>query len=87
VARDGVLGATDAVSSFAAYTVAMRTLAAVLAMALLLMGVAVPVVLCAVFVLALPAAAAVVRRASIRCAEQPVALRALVLFRGPPSLA
>ena len=65
----------------------MRALAAILAIALLLLGVAVPVVLFAAFVLALPFAAAVVRRPRIRCAEQPVALRALVLFRGPPSLA
>ncbi|HYC88902.1 MAG TPA: hypothetical protein VEO54_06805 [Thermoanaerobaculia bacterium] len=65
----------------------MRALAAILAIALLLLGVAVPVVLFAAFVLALPFAAAAVRRVRIRCAEQSVALRALVLFRGPPSLA
>ena len=65
----------------------MRALAVTLAIALLLFGVAVPVVLCALFVLALPFVAAAVRRIRVRCAEQPVALRALVLFRGPPSLA
>ncbi len=65
----------------------MRALAATLAIALLLLGVAVPVVLCALFVLALPLVAFAAPRIRVRCAEQPVALRALVLFRGPPSVA
>jgi hypothetical protein len=66
----------------------MRAFAVILTVGVLLLGVAAPIVLCAVFALAAPLLAVVVPRGAVRrCAEQPVALRALVLFRGPPSLA
>ncbi len=64
----------------------VRTFALILAIGILLLGVGVPVVLCVALVLAPLVLRLVAMRVQVRCAAQPVALRALVSFRAPPSL-
>ena len=65
----------------------MRIFVVALTIAALLLAVAVPVVLCATFGVDAPVVAPATPRVRVRCAGQAVALRTLVLFRGPPSLA
>ena len=65
----------------------VRTFALILAIGILLIGVGVPVVLCVALALAPLVVRLVATRVQVRCAEQSVALRALVSFRAPPSLA
>ncbi|HVE71362.1 MAG TPA: hypothetical protein VNI54_08340 [Thermoanaerobaculia bacterium] len=65
----------------------MRAFALLLAIGILLIGFGVPVILSVVLTIAPIVAAILVPRERVRCTAQPVALRALVLFRAPPSLA
>jgi hypothetical protein len=65
----------------------MRAFALLLAIGILLIGIGVPILLSVTFTLAPALVIVAATRVQIRCAEQPVALRALVSFRAPPSLA
>ena len=68
----------------------LRNTVVVLAIAALLVAALVPaaplLLIAVVTVFLAPLTVVVVRPVAVRCAEQPVALRALVSFRGPPSL-
>ena len=65
----------------------MRAFALILAIGILLIGLGVPIVLAVAFTIAPVVVAVIATRERVRCAAQPVSLRALVSFRAPPSLA